>query len=95
MIVSLTIAYQAVVIFEVSEQAVTSFEKSMYNCGILTIAYFICACLKDIGILAYFILFGGPLSGFDRAVFVHLMTIPVDSVAILALSIWGSALLTQ
>ena len=66
----------------------------MYNCGILTIAYFICASLKDIGILTYFIFFGAPLSGFDRAVFVHLMTIPVDSVAILALSIWGSALLT-
>lgn len=89
------IAYQATKTLEVSEELVTSYDKSVYQCGVLTVVYFICACLKDIGILVFYLVYGHPFTGFDQAVFVHLMTIPVDSLVILALSIWGSALLTH
>jgi len=45
--------------------------------------------------MLYFLIWGSAEKGFNDAVFVHMVTLPVDSGAILAMSIWGSILLGQ
>ena len=65
----------------------------MYNpdllkAGLLNIGYFIFANLKDSTLLLYYMFCGGE-KGFDRALTIHAISLPLDILAMLALSIWG------
>ena len=61
----------------------------------LTIVLFGVAFLKDFGIFLYYLMFGAPKRAFSDAVYAHMVTLPVDSAAIMIVSIWASVLLAK
>ena len=62
--------------------------------GLFTISYFIFANAKDTSLFLYHMIWGDE-SGFDRALTMHAISVPLDIVALLGLSIWGSNCLSQ
>ena len=95
LIAIMIVSYQALLILDVPSSFVTEYDEGLFKCGIFTVSYFILACLKDTGILLYFLIYGKEKNGFDQAIFVHMLTLPLDVVVIAILSIWGSSLLVH
>ena len=77
------------------QHSVNQHSSQLLTCGLLMVVLFAVAALKDFSIFVYFLLFGNRNKGFNDAVFVHMCTLPVDSTAILAASIWGSVILAK
>ena len=65
------------------------YNSDLLKAGLLNIGYFIFANLKDSTLLLYYMFCGGE-KGFDRALTIHAISLPLDILAMLALSIWGS-----
>ena len=63
--------------------------------GLLTLVLFGVALLKDLSIFLYFLIFSSAKRAFKDAIYVHMVTLPVDSAAILMVSIWASVLLAK
>ena len=65
------------------------------TCALLTMALFAIVTLKDFSIFLYFLFYGSAKKGFTDAVWVHMVTLPVDSLVILVISIWASIILAK
>lgn len=61
----------------------------MLTVGMMLTGFFIFANVKDTGMFLYKFIWGGD-DGFDRALIWHAITLPIDIITLLALSIWGS-----
>jgi len=62
--------------------------------GLLLTEYFIFVVFKDLFIMISQVFFGG-FMGFWHGIILHIVTMPLDILVLLILSVWGTAVMTQ
>ena len=89
------ITYFSIRVFHLSATSdVHNYNVALLKSGLFNISYFILANVKDTGFFLYNVIWGGE-KGFDNALFLHGVTLPIDIIAQVSLSVWGSATLFQ
>ena len=81
-------------LFSVPRLVVESHNTQLLYAGVITQEYFIFMVLKDFSIVISQLCWGGFL-GFWHAIVLHVITLPIDILSLLGLSIWGTIVMKQ
>ena len=88
------VIYLAIKLLRIELSTVSIYNSQLMQSGVITISYLIFINLKDSALFFYQFIWGDN-NGFDRALIMHALSLPLEIPALFGLCIWGSNCLFQ